>query len=179
MTGAGPLFPRVLGETFGLLPAEVQATHQVDTRLQLTGAAEVIRGQGLWPRIIAFAFRFPRAARAVPVVVTKTAVNGGEVWERQFGTARFRSHLRADAHGLTERFGPFTFQIGLAASPDGLSFPVTAGRIGPFPLPPWALPRSVAKETTRAGRFEFDVALSAPLTGQLIVRYRGHLTLEE
>ena len=65
--------------------------------------------------------------------------------------------------------------LALQAGPDGLYFPVRAGRIGPMPLPRWALPVSRSRETVQDGRFRFDVALHAPLTGQLVVHYRGWL----
>ena len=77
---------------------------------------------------------------------------------------------------MTERFGPFTFHLGLHVTTDGaLHYPVVAGRLGPLPLPRWFLPGSNASERARDGRFRFDVTLKAPLTGGLIVRYEGWL----
>ncbi|MGR3707824.1 MAG: DUF4166 domain-containing protein, partial [Alterinioella nitratireducens] len=50
-----------------------------------------------------------------------------------------------------------------------------SGRVGPIPMPRWLLPVSEAREHVRDGRFHFDVSLRAPITGALIVRYRGWL----
>lgn len=169
------LFPRYLGAAFGDLPAEVQALHRIDGTVTWRGTASVTRGTSPWARLIAALFRFPKAVAETPVTVTMTPRPDGEVWVRQFGTSRFQSHLRLNAGQITERFGPFTFDLNLHVAEDALHFPVTAGRIGPVSLPRRALPVSVAREYAADGRFRFDVAIHAPLTGALIVHYKGWL----
>lgn len=169
------LFPRYLGADFAALPGEVQALHRIDGTVTWHGTASVTRGTSLWSRLIAALFRFPKAVAETPVTVTMTPRPDGEVWVRQFGTSRFRSHLRLNAGRITERFGPFTFDLNLHVADGALHFPVTAGRIGPVPLPRRALPVSVAREYAADGRFRFDVAIHAPLTGALIVHYKGWL----
>ena len=77
--------------------------------------------------------------------------------------------------GMTESFGPFTFLLGLYVQDEALHYPVLAGRLGPLPLPRWLLPGSIAKEHVRDGRFRFDVKILAPVTGSLLVHYRGSL----
>lgn len=133
------------------------------------------RGTSLPARLLSKVFGFPPTASDVPVEVVKTATPKGEQWERRFGAYRFRSLLAAGPQGLTERFGPFTFALGLHVSDDALHFPVIGGRFGPIPLPGWLLPISIAREEVRDERLQFDVKLLAPLTGQLIVHYRGWL----
>lgn len=59
---------------------------------------------------------------------------------------------------------------------DALHYPVAAGRMGPIPLPRWMLPGSATREYAKDGVFHFDVRLTAPLIGGLMVHYRGHLT---
>lgn len=171
-----PIFAKVLGPAFHDLPPEVRTTHDTADCSRWQGAARVTRGRGLWPRLIAALFGFPPAAEAVPVTVTKVATDRGETWMRRFGQRSFRSHLAATPQGLTERFGPFTFLLDLHLAEGALWFPVRSARIGPVPLPSWLLPRSLASEGVVEGRFHFDVALFAPLTGALIVRYEGWLT---
>lgn len=170
-----PLFPRYLGADFATLPPQVQALHRIDGTLTWRGTASVAHGTSLWARLIAALFRFPKAVEKTPVTVTMTPVQDGEVWVRQFGTSQFHSHLRLTAGRITERFGPFTFDLDLHVAEGALHFPVTAGRIGPLPLPRRALPVSVAREYAADGRFRFDVAIHAPLTGALIVHYKGWL----
>jgi hypothetical protein len=101
--------------------------------------------------------------------------DGGELWERRFGDKPFRSYLKVKEGRMTERFGPFTFMLGLHAADGQLHFPVKAGRLGPLPMPKFLLPYSVAREFAADGRFHFDVALHAPLTGALMVHYQGWL----
>lgn len=77
---------------------------------------------------------------------------------------------------MTERFGPFTFTLGLTIQDGALHYPVATGRIGPIPLPRWLLPGSETRECADEGRFHFDVRLLAPVTRALMVHYRGHLS---
>ena len=98
-----------------------------------------------------------------------------ETWVRDFGGQRFRSHLRPAPKGVTERFGPLTFQIGLTVKDGALHYPVTRGWCLGIPMPRALLPVSETVEAVdREGRATFDVALSHPLSGP-IIRYRGWL----
>ncbi|SFH63207.1 SDR family oxidoreductase [Albimonas pacifica] len=173
-----PIFPRVLGPAFETLPQAVRATHLTADVSRWRGRASVTRGEGAWSRLLAAVFGFPAAAEDVPVEVVKTATPRGETWLRRFDGRGFRSHLCAGADGMTERFGPFAFRLGLRVEDGALHYPVRAGRIGPLPLPAALLPVSVAREYADAEGFRFDVELRAPLTRGLLVRYRGRLAPE-
>lgn len=170
-----PIFPRVLGPAFATLPDQVRATHLTTGVTRWQGRASVSRGTGLWGRALSALFRFPPATDDVAVEVTKTPTTAGETWTRRFGSRSFRSSLKPTPAGMTERFGPFTFRLGLVVSDASLHYPVVAGRLGPIPLPRWLLPGSETREHVEAGRFHFDVRLLAPVTGGLMVHYRGHL----
>ena len=170
-----PIFQRVLGRRFDELPGEIRATHVTADCSRWLGQARVDRGQGLWPRFLGKVFGMPTAAADVPVTVTKRVIAKGETWVRQFGPRRFRSRLAATPLGMTERFGPMTFLLGLHGTAEALHYPVKAARIGPLPLPEWLLPGVTAREFVENGRFRFDVAMYAPVSGGLIVRYQGWL----
>ncbi len=170
-----PLFARVLGEAFDALPQPVQNSHQTHAPRHLTGHSNVDRGRGILPRLIAAAVRFPKAGTDISLAVIKTPTPTGEHWQRDFGGQVFHSTLRQTPHGMTESIGPMTFTLGLHVAADGLHFPVSRGHFLGIPMPKWLLPRSEAVETAQDGKLRFDVALYAPLTGQLIVRYRGIL----
>jgi hypothetical protein len=174
-----PIFPRTLGPAFASLPAEIRATHLTAATSRWTGRASVTRGTSLWSRLLSTLFRFPPASDDTEIEVTKTATAKGETWTRRFGNRSFRSHLKPTPQGMTERFGPFTFTLGLTVRDGALHYPVTAGRIGPIRLPRWLLPASDTREYANQGRFHFDVRLLAPLTGALMVHYRGHLAPAE
>ena len=171
-----PLFQQVLGQGFHDLPPAVQATHDHAGPRRWSGHAQVTRGTGLLSRLIAMTFRFPQAGSDIPVTVLKTPDADGEIWDRRFGAGLFRSHLRSTPSGLTERFGPMTFLLGLHVAENALHFPVRAGWFLGLRLPRILLPQSVAREYAANNRFRFDVALNAPLGGGLIVRYQGYLT---
>lgn len=168
------LFETVLGPDFARLPAPVQALHQVIDLGRWQGEAQVARGTGRLSRLVCRLFGFPAATAATPVEVTMERRGEAEVWTRRFGSRVFLSVMRARKGQMTERFGPFTFTLGLAVEGDALRFPVVAGRLGPVPLPRRLLPQSVAQETADGVRACFDVKLSLPLAG-LLVRYRGWL----
>ena len=169
------IFPRVLGPDFDALPEAIRATHLTLDVSRWEGRCEVRRGATLWSRLLCAIFRFPPDAPDVEVEVTKTVTPRGETWLRRFGRNAFRSHLSVNDNGLRERFGPFSFAIGLEVRDGELHYPVTGGRIGPISLPHWMLPVSVAREFVSGGVFHFDVALLAPLTKAPLVRYRGFL----
>ncbi len=170
------IFPRVLKVSFDRLPDSVRETHLTVDKSRWQGRCEVQRGRGVWSGLLCALFGFPAAGEDVTVEVTKTATPAGETWDRLIGGRRFRSYLAATDRGMTERFGPFTFLLGLEVQDGALIYPVLAGRMGPVRLPGWLLPKSVAREFEAEGRFNFDVAIYAPITKRLIIRYQGHLT---
>lgn len=171
-----PIFAQVLGQDLAHLPAAVQATHDTIDVSRWEGRSAVTRGTGLWPRLIGICTGFPPASADTPVRVIKICTAKGETWHRHFGRTRFTSHLAARAGVMTERFGPITFALALKVQDQTLMYPVTSAAIGPIPLPKWLLPVSQAHEYVAQGRFHFDVAIKAPITGQLIVHYKGWLT---
>jgi hypothetical protein len=173
-----PLFQRFLGADFARLAPAVRAGHDVRGPLRLTGRARVTRGAALWSRILAGVFGFPPAAMDVPVTVTMSPQDSGELWERRFDNKPFWSFLKVQSGVMTETFGPFTFTLGLHVADAMLFYPVASGRLGPIPLPGFLLPHSTAREFEQAGRFHFDVQLHAPLTGALMVHYQGWLVPE-
>lgn len=169
------LFARVLAADFGTLPKAIRATHQTVDVSHWQGRASVRRGKGLWSQFLARLFGFPPESEDVPVKVTKTVTAKGETWQRRFGNRLFRSRLAASDQGMTERFGPFTFRLGLKVEAGALHYPVVSGRLGLLPLPGWLLPVSIVREEVIDGRFCFDVKILAPGTKDLLAHYRGWL----
>ena len=79
---------------------------------------------------------------------------------------------------MSERFGLLTMDLRLAPEGERLIYRVDGWRLGPMPLPRALAPSTRAhEEVDAAGRFVFDVEISAPLIGRL-VRYRGWLIRE-
>jgi len=174
---APTLFQAALGERWRQLPRSVQRLHSVHDRESFSGRARVSRGRGLLARLAACCFGLPRAAEDVELTLTKTRTPHGEIWQRDFGGRRFRSVLSASVRPwhYRERFGAFTYEQALPVENATLSFVVERGWLLGVPIPAILLPRSCAKEFAVDDHFHFDVALYAPLTGELIVRYQGHI----
>jgi saccharopine dehydrogenase-like NADP-dependent oxidoreductase len=169
-----PLFQRALKSAWNELPSEVRRLHSIQDIENFSGTAEVIRGKGLIARIAAMIFRFPVEGGNVPLTITKTRSGDGEIWERNFAGRRFRSYLTPAKPGhYRERFGPFNYEQELPVENGTMHLPVRRGWFLGIPLPRLLLPGSDSREFALDGRFHFDVALLAPITGGLIVRYRG------
>lgn len=177
MTDA-PLFARALGEEFRRLPTCVRQVHASDPAVELRGIADVEGATGVFARLVARAFGFPRSATGVEARVRIERAGEGEIWTRAFGGARFRSLVKAgDQPGtLVERFGPFAFDIALTADESGFVMEVTGWRVFGLRAPKALAPVSTARGFARAdGDYGFDVAIDMAVGGRL-VRYSGWLT---
>ncbi|MBV9704043.1 MAG: DUF4166 domain-containing protein [Methylobacteriaceae bacterium] len=172
-----PLFARLLGDRFDNLPAPIRALHSPVDVAEYIGEADVEGPSNGPARWIAAMIGFPAPGKSLPVRVEIRAGKRGEIWQRKFGTIRFRSHLsqHAKSDGLTERFGPFAIVLALSASDAGIDMKVTGWHMGPLPLPRGLAPWTIATERAAPdGRFCFDIEIGLPLVGRL-VRYRGWL----
>ena len=171
------LFQSILLDRWAHLPPEVQRLHLVYDVESFSGTAEVVRGTSIMARMIAWFFGFPPASATCPVTVTKTRTDSGEIWQRNFNSRIFRSFCTASpvAYRFRERFWPFQYEMDLVVQDCSIQLPVRRGWFLGFPLPRFLLPRSDSREYVAEGIFHFDVGLSAPLGGGLIVRYRGSL----
>ena len=171
------LFQSALAERWDHLPPEVKALHSVQDVESFSGTAHVTRGNSLIARFAAWFFGFPPAAEAVPLTITKTRTETGEIWERNFGGRVFRSYLTPApvAHRYRERFWLFNYEQDLPVEDGCMRLPVRRGWFLGVPLPRLLLAKSDSREYAQEGAFHFDVALGAPVGGGLIVRYRGQL----
>lgn len=172
-----PLFRAALAERWHDLTSQAKALNSVYDVTRFSGTARVDRGTNPLGRLAALIFGFPPATNSVSVSVTKTPTSAGEIWERNFGGRVFASLLTASPKPfhVRERFGPFTFEQNLPVDGGIMRLDVVRGWFLGIPLPRWTLPKSEAREYAEGGKFHFDVALSLPISGSLIVRYRGSL----
>ena len=178
-TGIRCVFQQVLGANFGELPQPLQDLHTVLHQRVWRGEAYITRGKTLISRVAAVIGGFPPEGSNVPVKVTMERTRTGEKWIRAFGCRSFTSFLRAPTGGspgvLLERFGAFTFAIGLAHTSGALHFPVERAWFWGVPVPKFLLPESRSSESVdECGRCRFDVEISLPMGG-LVVRYQGWL----
>lgn len=171
------LFQSALAEQWERLPREAQILHSVQDVESFSGTAQVTRGTTPIARFAAWFFGFPPAAEQVPLTITKTRTETGEIWERNFAGRVFRSYLTPAPvlHRYRERFWLLNYEQDLPVEDGCMRLPVRRGWFLGIPLPRFLLPRSDSREYAQEGVFHFDVALIAPLGGGLIVRYRGQL----
>jgi len=87
----------------------------------------------------------------------------------------FASGGRGRSEGLlSERFGPFAFDMALIVDGAKLAFVVRRWSFLGLPLPAALAPGGASYEFAGDGRFHFHVEIALPLIG-LIVRYSGWL----
>lgn len=172
------LFQAALQDRWAALAPAVQRLHSGQEQERFSGTAEVTRGSGLIAHLAAWFFRFPKAGRNVRLTMIKTRTERGETWERNFAGRVFRSYLTpADAlYRYCERFWLFNYEQDLPVRDGALFLCVRRGWFFGIPIPRPFLPESDSREFAVDGGFHFDISVSAPLGGGLIVRYRGQLS---
>jgi len=173
-----PLYARVMGESFALLPEVTRRLHRGRPAITAEGEAAVVGARNAAGRLIAKLFGFPAEASRVPVRVLIESRDGKEYRTRFFNGKPMRSVMQRAGDGIIEeRFGLVAIRMALVARPDGLDMVPEAGRIGPIPLPGFLLPTIKAEERTEGNRrHRFDVEIGLPLLGRLVA-YRGYLEL--
>jgi hypothetical protein len=138
----------------------------------------VVRGKGPLAWLIGLVMGFPKAGEGVPVSVRFTDRGGGELWRRTFAGTAFQS-VQEDGRGrseglVVERFGPIGIHMAVLEEEGRLVLAIRRATLFGVPLPSWLRPGGTAFEHAADGRFNFDVAIRAPLAG-LLVHYRGWL----
>lgn len=170
------LYREVLGERWDDLPGQLKAIHDHSGGLTAEGIASVERGRGWISAIIATIFRFPKASASIPVRVSFETRRNIEYWRRSFGAQSFTSsQTYGSTPGLvSERFGPFAFDLALVYEDEKLKLIVRDWRLLGLRLPRALAPTGNSYEFSEAGRFNFHIEIAHPITG-LIVRYKGWL----
>jgi hypothetical protein len=171
-----PLYARVMGERFAVLPEMVRRLHQVCGDSGASGEAIVTGGETVIARLIARIMRFPKAG-SHPLHVSFVERDGVERWTRRFGDQTFISELSERNGRLVERFGPLRFTFDLPSDARGLEMRLRRWSLFGMPLPLALAPRGVAREWEEQDRFRFDVPIALPLVGR-IVHYTGWLDPE-
>jgi hypothetical protein len=169
-----PLYRRLLGPKYEMLPARVRELHDLTGAATWSGRADVERGTSWVARAMARLLSFPAPGRDQPLCVSFTPHGGREIWTRRFGEKVFPSLQYAQGNRLCERVGPSTLVFVLDASPDGLSLILSGVRFLGVPLPRALHPGVRTLESERDGRYTFEVEATLPLIGML-VRYSGWL----
>lgn len=177
-----PLFRRVLGADWDLMPLAVRRMHEVGEGGGLaSGRATVERSPGWFAWALSTAMGFPRSGVGVPLSVSFEPSGGGETWTRSFGGRRMRSRqvppgrrALADGPSVVERFGPVDVLLAVEADASGMTVtPVKAWFLG-VPLPAFAVPGGGGREMEDGGVFR--VVVDVALLGRPVVRYDASLS---
>jgi hypothetical protein len=177
--GPAPLYKRILGEAWDMLPAPLAALHNVaSTEQKAEGMARVEAGTNLFARLLAALYGFPRTGEHVPVKVSFHRRDNGELWQRDFAGRKF-STFQSEGHGyadklLVERFGPVTFWMALVWKDGKLHLITRHWSVFGIPLPLALSPNASVYEYADEDDFCFHVEVKHWLMG-LIVRYEGRL----
>jgi hypothetical protein len=175
----GPLYQRVLGQSWDQLAPEIRQLHSVTSVSSFNGRCTVDRGRNPLAWLIATLIGFPKAGSDQSMTVKLTVDGDGERWVRSSGRRTFSSvqhSLRGRSEWLVcERFGPVCVDMALVVDGANLRYIVRRWRLLGISLPLSLGPRSTALESVQDGKFRFDVEIGHPFTG-LIVRYCGLLT---
>ena len=172
---AVPLFARVLGDPFYLLPASVQRLHRNAGR-SYHGEVSVERGKHWLARLCARVAQLPPAFVG-PIRVDIEVNAQGERWARHVDGRAMRSRLWAQRGLLCERLGPLVFGFRLVVREARLEWSVERVALLGLPLPPRLFREVHACESERDGRYRFDVSARLPWIG-LLVHYEGWLDVD-
>ena len=130
-----PLYRRVLGPGFAVLPARVRELHDLAAASQWAGMANVERGRSRLSRLAAWIAGLPPEGREQALRVAFARVGAREIWQRQFGEALFRSVQYECGGHLCERAGAATFIFTPVASGNGLALRLDGFRVLGLALP--------------------------------------------
>jgi hypothetical protein len=173
-----PLYRRVLGVDFDVLPARVRELHDLAKTSVWCGRASVERGRSLPARVAALLTGLPPDGPDQPLVVAFEPDGMAEIWSRRFGRSLFRTVQEMRGGYLCERAGPATFIFTAIASGKGLALGLAGFRLMGLPVPSLLHPTVRTFERESGGRYEFEVEAHLPLFG-LLVRYAGWLEPEQ
>jgi len=174
-----PLFRRLLGDAYNVLPPAIRQAHDVQGVLVLEGKADATSPDRVLSTLIARLFRLPRSGSNMPVrVEMRSEDDGSETWTRIYPGVTMRSNLRNPSPAtqqLDEVFGPVSIRLQWKATERGLDLETLSACVFGIPLPRFLRPRSNARETVGEDcQFHFDVPIALPLIGT-IVHYKGSL----
>jgi hypothetical protein len=170
-----PLFKRVLGRQFELLPPTLRALHSIVGSRLFHGECRIQRGAHPAVALLAWTAKLPPTSASAPTTVRFTSDHDGEIWLRDFDGHSMPSTLFQHRDSLRERLGAVVFQFALEVRDGEIHWRVQhVWLFGLLRLPGTWFAKVVCREREAAGRYEFLVQVDLPLIGPLI-RYEGWL----
>ena len=173
-----PLYRRILGADYDLLPPLVQAMHEVTDKVEADGRVSVTRSPSKLARALAELLDLPPTMTDAPARVEFVAEDEHEILRRSYDGIVFETRQEAgrgrDQGLLVERLGNVTLVMALYASEHGLDFDLRKVRLRGLRLPRLLWPQLEAYEQEEGGWYRFAVSLRLPAVGE-VIRYEGKL----
>jgi len=178
MSGGASVFQRVMGRSFGELPALVQRVHDARPSKKFHGLCDVTRGCHWLVKWLAPIAMLPPTGVDVALKVTIDSNARSETWTRDFNGHLMCSSLWAQGELLAERLGLITLLFTLRVEQRRLEWRVVGAKYLGLPLPTNWFAGARATEQMSEGCYVFDVRATLPVVG-LLVHYHGRLAEHE
>ncbi|MGH8453034.1 MAG: DUF4166 domain-containing protein [Nevskiales bacterium] len=173
-----PLFQRLLGPSFNVLPAPLRHLHDDRTHKIFAGRCRIERGRHWLVPLFAWVMSLPKGGEDLPVQIAIDSAQRRETWARNFAGQPMRSTLSEHDGYLVERMGPMGFRFALRVEGQAIVWTLAGVRLlGLLPLPLAWFSGVTARESMQSDRYQFDVRAALPFVGPLI-HYRGWLSVE-
>ena len=171
---ATPLYRRVLGDHFDLLPQRLRNAHSRTERTDYRGEFQVRRGTGWFRSLLATLAGLPAASDSVPLELTIEPIGDRERWSCRVGEQPMITTQWQSGCLLIEAAGPTRLGLELTADETGLTCEATRAWFLFIPIPRVFSPRVIAKETPTEDGWHVDMKLTLPLVGQ-VIQYTGNV----
>lgn len=174
------LYPKLLGEEWGLLPERIRRAHYLGSPVRLTGLLDLEVGGALLARAIQRLLGLPGRSEQAVSTLEIVPCPEGEMWSRCIGAWRLRSWQTPFKGCLRETVGALAFDFRLARDGQSLVYEqlrLVIRLLGvEVPLPRLLQLSVEACETAAEEPFltNINVRVSLPGGGHLL-GYRGQL----
>jgi hypothetical protein len=172
-----PLYRRILGARFEVLPAVLRRFHDTGSGGRASGIFQVKRAPGRLRNAIAAVLRMPRAGDAVPVTLRVAVEGDRERWTRDFAGHRVETIQWARGDLLMEARGLVHFSTDLVLEGSRLTYRFRRAWVAGVPFPRWLSPGVVSHVEAGDDGWFVVVRVVAPFLGEL-VRYEGWIEPE-
>ena len=169
-----PLYKRVLGKQYVVLPKAVQQLHDYSNAISYEGKITAKRGGNFFCKILATLCFLPRSGEILPLRVTFVQEGDVEKWIREFGTQKFTTIQMQDGNKICEKLGPIKLLFTWSASTDALTLVLSRLLLFGVPFPRLLLPKIQAHETENDNAFALYLQVKLPYLG-LLIEYSGWL----
>ncbi|MBL1150072.1 MAG: DUF4166 domain-containing protein [Armatimonadetes bacterium] len=167
------IYRRLLDSDFDSLSPQVRRAHSAP--LEAFGSADVQGPTSLLGRAAARLLRLPKPGSEVPVRLTVTETEAGQVWDRRFGEQNFSSVQEIAGGFLAERYGRGTLLLRVFVCNGAVHYEPAGAKLFGITLPKFLSPRVSGVVVATDDGWQVDVEFAAPGLGR-ICAYQARLS---